>query len=635
MNVQRFTAKTAREALALVRQALGDDAVVLSTRPSPDGVEVLALAPDGMARIEQAAAQADRVRVPAVQATAAPAPIKTVQLVTAPAAAPGRPATLAERIAARGEKLAPRLTALLESRLDSRLDTRHDHRHEPSLDGPAPSQRPGATMASPADSLPEHSVAQDVATLGMSTLTFQDYVRERMLKRRQAELTQQAPDVPTALRAAAAPSAAVAAATTAAPAVLRSTKPASSSTTSTAPGTLRHQALRDRINPPRREPPVLRDEIRPGQTGGFGQFGRPGQPALLDDGAPRPAAFNPSTQQAGDASNLSGNPRERHELMGELRSVRKLIDERFGMLAFMERLQRDPRQATLSQQLFEVGLSPALVRKLVQSLPAESTIAHDNSHSPDPLAWAAGVLQRNLLTDEHALPLEDHDGVLALIGPTGVGKTTSCAKIAAAFASKHGANQLGLITLDAYRVAAHEQLRTYGRILGAPVHTAHDKASLEDLLELLSGKKLVLIDTAGMAQRDVRTRELLDMLQHRLIKKLLVVNAAAQGETVEDVMVGYAVQQCHGVIVSKLDEAVKLGPALDALIRHRCKVVGVANGQRVPEDWHRLSAQALVQRALRGGGGASWRLDAAEVHLMFAATQGAGYPGPQGVPLHA
>jgi len=295
------------------------------------------------------------------------------------------------------------------------------------------------------------------------------------------------------------------------------------------------------------------------------------------------------------------------------------------MLAFMERLQRDPRQAALSQKLFDAGFSPALVRKLVQALPA------DRQQVPDELAWAAGVLERNVHTDEREAPLEDHQGVLALIGPTGVGKTTSTAKLAAAFATKHGAANLGLITLDAYRVAAHEQLRAYGRILGVPVHTAHDRASLEDLLELLSAKRLVLIDTAGMAQRDSRTQELLDMLQHPAIQKLLVVNAAAQGETVEDVMVGYRVQQCAGVVVSKLDEAVKLGPALDALIRHRAKVVGVANGQRVPEDWHRLSAQALVQRALKGGGTASWKLDAGEVNLVFAATQGAGYPAP----LHA
>ena len=117
---------------------------------------------------------------------------------------------------------------------------------------------------------------------------------------------------------------------------------------------------------------------------------------------------------------------------------------------------------------------------------------------------------------------------LALIGATGVGKTTSTAKLAAAFATKHGAANLGLITLDAYRVGAQEQLRTYGRILGVPVHTAHDRASLEDLLELLAGKKMVLIDTAGMAQRDSRTQELLEMLAHPSIKKLLVIESPSQ-----------------------------------------------------------------------------------------------------------
>ena len=194
--------------------------------------------------------------------------------------------------------------------------------------------------------------------------------------------------------------------------------------------------------------------------------------------------------------------------------------------------------------------------------------------------------------------------MFALVGATGVGKTTTTAKIAAAFAARHGAANLGLITLDAYRVGAHEQLRAYGRILGVPVHTAHDRASLEDLLELLAAKKMVLIDTAGMAQRDTRTRELLEMLSHRSIQRLLVVNAASQGETIEDVLIAYRAASCAGVVLSKLDEAVKLGPALDAAIRHKLKIVGVANGQRVPEDWHRLSASALVQRALRGGGSA-------------------------------
>jgi len=480
MNVKRFTAKTSREALALVRSALGDDAVVLSTRPGADGVEVLAMAPDGMQVLEQAASRSSLVRAPKVKH----------QLPT-----------LRQEVS--GERLPPAAVRPLAS--------------------------------------PDDAVDDDVQALGMSTLTFQDYVRERMLKRRQDELSREAKlSSPSPM--------------------LRSEEPAVRRTGAT----------------PRHEIPVLRDEIRVDAS----------------------VARTPATAL-----------REHSEMLGELRSVKSLIEERFGMLAFMEKLQRNPGQAELAQQLLDTGLSPALIRKVVQQLPADAA---------EPMTWAAAVLEHNVITDENEPALEDTGGVFALIGSTGVGKTTSCAKIAAAFAARHGASQLGLITLDAYRVAAHEQLRTYGRILGVPVHTAHDRASLEDLLELLSAKKMVLIDTAGMAQRDVRTKELLDMLSHPSIQKLLVVNAAAQGETVEDVMIAYDAAKCRGVVVSKLDEAVKLGPALDALIRHKCKVVGVANGQRVPEDWHRLSAQALVQRALRGGGSSSWRLDAGEVNLLFA-----------------
>ena len=304
--------------------------------------------------------------------------------------------------------------------------------------------------------------------------------------------------------------------------------------------------------------------------------------------------------------------REQRDVLDEIRAMKGLIEERFGALAFMEKLQRQPAQARLAQRLLDGGFSPALIRKLSAGLPADVT---------DDAAWAEGVLERNLLTGEADSALEDQGGVFALVGATGVGKTTTTAKLAAAFATRHGAAQLGLITLDAYRVGAHEQLRAYGRILGVPVHTAHDRSSLEDLLDLLSAKKMVLIDTAGMAQRDARTRELLDMLAHRSVKRLLVVNASAQGETIEDVLHAYRASSCEGVVLSKLDEAVKLGPALDAMIRHKLKVVGVANGQRVPEDWHRLSSHALVHRALRALTGAAYRLEAGEVSLVFAGPQ--------------
>ena len=519
MNCKRFTARTSREALTLVRQAFGEDAVVLSTKPCPEGVEVLAMAPEGMAHIEQLSATAPRVSAAAA----------------APAAKPAAPAR-------KGKSLAERI--------------------EPE--------------ASP--------VEDDVRKLSMSTLSFQDFVRERMLKRRQDAMSDvsrfpdDAVDMPIIGSYTAVPPAPpVQPAMPAAPvrAAARAAEPV----------TERSGALNARMNGA--TPPV----------------------APTRAAAPVPVLHDVPAMAAADVP-PAATRREQEEMMKELRLVKGLIEERFGALAFMEKLQRQPAQARLTQKLLDCGFSPALIRKLADAMPHEVN---------DETSWAASVLERNIVTGEAEGALEDQGGVYALVGATGVGKTTSTAKIAAAFAAKYGAGNLGLITLDAYRIGAHEQLRAYGRILGVPVHTAHDRASLEDLLELLAQKKMVLIDTAGMAQRDSRTRELLDMLQHRAIKRLLVVNAASQGETIEDVMISYRAASCCGVVLSKLDEAVKLGPALDALIRHKLKVVGVANGQRVPEDWHRLSANALVHRALRGGGSSAYKLDAGDVNLIFAA----------------
>ena len=501
MNLKRFTARTSREALALVKQAFGDDAVVMSTKPCAEGVEMLAMAPESVSQLE-------RVGASAPQEAAVPRQPQNLVRRAAPAAA------------------APR-----------------GSRQEPSLEG----------EGSP--------VAEDVEALQMSTLSFQDYVRDRMLKRRDAERQAEA--------------AAAAALEPAVPA------PLPPSVAPIEAARARHAQRREPVAAPapRVEVPTLRDEVRLAEPA-----------ALL-----APAAALPSRG-------------EQIEMMSELRSMRGLIEQRFGALAFMEKLQRHPRQAALSQRLLDAGYSPALIRKMVESLP----------NAGDEIAWAQGVLERNLPTGEREPSLEDLGGIYALIGTTGVGKTTSTAKLAAAFATRHGAGNLGLITLDAYRVGAQEQLRTYGRILGVPVHTAHDRASLEDLLELLSGKKMVLIDTAGMAQRDARTRELLDMLSHRAINRLLVVNASAQGETIEDQLTAYAANSCRGIILSKLDEAVKLGPALDSLIRHKLKVLAIANGQRVPEDWHRLSANALVARSLKAVANPAWKLDGNDVNLIFA-----------------
>ena len=575
MNVKRFTARTSRDALTLVRQAFGEDAVVLSTKPCPEGVEVLAMAPESVQQIERLSASSIAARTAAAQQQQA---------------RPGARQPLAR---------------------------------------PAQTARAAAPIAAPEQNTED--VSDDVARLSMSTLSFQDYVRERMLKRRQAAMNAQSrhqepsfsdsrqdfadsrqgfadspqafadsrqdlePDLPSALEQRLAARSAVPQPQKAAPSLAIVQQPA-------AP----RAALR--------EPPTLREEVRVQQQA---------QPQMHVQPVQQPAVAVPSLADANSAVNQATARREQQDMMNELRSMKGLIEDRFGALAFMEKMQRFPAQAQLIQKLLDCGFSPALTRKLVETLPTDVS---------DETAWAGNVLERNLLTGEAEASLEDQGGVFALIGSTGVGKTTSAAKIAAAFATKHGAGNLGLITLDAYRVGAHEQLRAYGRILGVPVHTAHDRASLEDLLELLASKKMVLIDTAGMAQRDTRTRELLDMLAHRSIQKLLVINASAQGETIEDVMISYRAAACKGIVLSKMDEAVKLAPALDALIRHKLKVVGVANGQRVPEDWHRLSAHALVHRALRVNVNPAYRVEASDVNLIFTARQQAQRARP---PLHA
>jgi len=525
MNVKRFTARTSRDALNLVRQALGDDAVVLSTKPCPDGVEVLAMAPESIEHIER---------------------------IAAPASAPMN--------------------------------------HKPAARPAAAPQKHAAKPSTQAE------VQKDVEQLAMSTLSFQDYVRERMLKRREAAMKAEAP-VEQRVEPEMSPLQAKLSARMNAPAA-PATAPTAAYVAPAAAPTYAAPAAAPTMH---REAPTLREEIRHAPQA-------PAHvPSLADVAVDTPRHSPRAAEEA------AATQRREHDMMNELRSMKGLIEERFGALAFMEKLQRQPGQARLTQKLLDCGFSPALIRKLAESLSPDVA---------DEGAWAAGVLERNLMTGEAEAALEDQGGVFALIGSTGVGKTTSTAKLAAAFATKYGAANLGLVTLDAYRVGAHEQLRTYGRILGVPVHTAHDRASLEDLLELLAAKKMVLIDTAGMAQRDSRTRELLDMLSHRSIQKLLVVNAAQQGETIEDVLVSYRASLCRGVILSKMDEAVKLGPALDALIRHKLSVVGVANGQRVPEDWHRLSAHALVHRALRPTAGTAYRMDVSDMNLIFAAPQG-------------
>lgn len=573
MNVKRFIGRNSREAMQKVKAAFGDEAIVLSTKPAAEGgIEILAMAADGMAAVESMSRRA-------------------------PAAEPSL----------------------------HREEPAHEEDDTSDASGPLAK---GAAAARQSVANLAHNVQEDVKQLAMSTLSFQDYVRERMLKRRQAAIqsrTEPAMAAPEAQlnqrfaeprRQAAAHIAAVDLAVT--EPMIAPRQPARQATAASNHASVPHQAES------LARAQVAQARSQAAQTAQADELTMDRMVARQE--APRAAAkAQPQAKPAAPAVPVATQPdattmealRSAQEanttLLGELRAMRAMMTERFETMAFLDKLGRTPAQANLAQRLLDGGFSTVLIRKLLDAMPADV-----NNGQHDELEWATQVLQRNLNTADSERAIEDQGGIFALIGSTGVGKTTSTAKLAATFAAKHGAQNLGLITLDAYRVGAHEQLRAYGRILGVPVHMAHDRAALEDLLELLSGKKLILIDTAGMAQRDGRTKELLEMLSHPSIKKLLVINASAQGDAIEDVMHAYHAQQCSGVILSKLDEAVKLGPALDALIRHKLKILGVANGQRVPEDWHRLSSQALVHRALRASLNPAYRLDPNEVSLILA-----------------
>ncbi|MEZ5727614.1 MAG: flagellar biosynthesis protein FlhF [Burkholderiaceae bacterium] len=278
-------------------------------------------------------------------------------------------------------------------------------------------------------------------------------------------------------------------------------------------------------------------------------------------------------------------------LVQEMRSIRSYIGEQFTALSWVDGVRRTPVQARLLRLLLEAGFSARLARALVSRLPGDYG-------DDEALVWLHASLARNLDCDDWRSGVLSDEGVFALVGPTGVGKTTTAAKMAAHCALRHGPQSVGLITADGYRIGARDQLRDFGQLIGVSVHVARDVESLNESLQLFARKRLVLIDTAGVGQRDSRVADVLGTLSASGVRRLLVVSAAAQRETIDEVVAAYCGGEGAGVVLSKTDEACRLGGALDVVIRKRLLLVGVADGQRVPEDWHEPDAAALVSQAL-------------------------------------
>ncbi len=487
MNIKRFHAPTSREALAKARMAFGDGTLILSNRPTANGVEVVATAEDTLSALDGGAG---------------------------PSASSSNPPLLAPT-QARG----------------------------------IPSRASQAKVMEPPVRNP---IEEDTEQLAMSTLSFQDYVRERMLRRRHEAMN--GPSDPPTLSERS-----------------RDEAPERERITS-APAVVRHNPLRTIPMDIPPEPPRRRQEA--------------------------------STSHLAQVNN-------QQSVMTELHAMKELIEDRFNTLAWLGQARQNPIQSNLMLKMIRAGYSPALARAVLERMPEELSAAES-------VRWLMEVLERNLKTDLVDPPLYEQGGIFAMVGSTGVGKTTTTAKLAALCARIHGPGSVGLITLDTYRVGAHEQLRTYGRMLGIVAHLAHDRAALQDLLGLLSGKKMVLIDTTGVAPRDPRKRDMLDVLDLPHVNRLLVLNAGCHGDTLDDVLTAFKTDGSQQAILSKVDEAVKLGPAIDALIRHQMVLRGVTNGQRVPEDWERADAHKLISTSMRAPAKSAFDPKAADLNFFFS-----------------
>ncbi|HEX5739565.1 MAG TPA: flagellar biosynthesis protein FlhF [Hydrogenophaga sp.] len=506
MNIQRFTAPTSREAMAKARHALGDSAVILSTRNTDHGFEVMAAAEESLGGLAASAQQEQ------------------------PPRAAARPrATLSERAAQ------------------------------------------SAPPSAPAD-----SVESDTEALAMSTLSFQDYVRERMLRKRREALTGQV-ETPAP------------AATHVAPAQVQA--PVRQPLHAQAPIQTRAQSI---------EVPVQRFNVseRPATAAQMPQ------PIRTRNSAP--PAFEDSTPPR-----LAGNDGRNATTNVELNALKDMIEERFNTLAWLGSSKQHPIQSNLMLKLIRSGYSPAMARAVIERVAVDASPA-------EAVRWVMEVITRNLKVAAPGAGLCDEGGVISLIGATGVGKTTTAAKLAAQCVKQFGAGSVGLITLDSYRVSGYEQLRAYGRLMGVVAHLAHDRAALNDLLNLLANKRMVVIDTAGLGQRDQRIQDMLDMLDVPNVKKALVLNAGAHGDTIDDVLTSFQSRSLHGVVLSKVDEAVKLGPAIDALIRHQVVLRGVANGQRVPEDWQNPDAATLVRMSMGSQSKSAYDPQSSDLGLYFS-----------------
>ncbi len=265
------------------------------------------------------------------------------------------------------------------------------------------------------------------------------------------------------------------------------------------------------------------------------------------------------------------------DMRGEIKALKSALDSKLAEVGWSQNMQANPVRIDLLRRLTDMGISKRLSVKIANRL---------SNHQDVNFAFAKAKETLAKVTPLHDDNLMEYGGIVALVGPTGVGKTTTIAKLAGQYIMRHGSRQVALITTDNYRIGAYEQLMTYGRLLDVPVRSAGNAQELHNLINSFSDKSLILIDTAGMSQRDMRLAEQIQTLQqqHIPIKSYLVMSAATQYKIMNEIIHAFKIFEPEACILTKLDEALSPGSALSSIIENQLPIGFLTNGQQVPED---------------------------------------------------
>jgi flagellar biosynthesis protein FlhF len=278
----------------------------------------------------------------------------------------------------------------------------------------------------------------------------------------------------------------------------------------------------------------------------------------------------------------------------EMHEMRRLLEAGMAGMTWSDKRLREPLKARVLERLSEMDIAPDVALAIAELTPRRTSL-----ENPDNLPLALLIKHLPIGTDTTTVS----GGITALVGPTGAGKTTTIAKMAARWCLRHGSKDIALVSTDAYRIGAREQLMTYARILDVPMYPANSAKELGRLLLRLSNKKLVLIDTAGMGPRDVRLTEQLAALKLGAARArvLLALPAQGEGHALEEIVQAFTRVSPEACILTKVDEAASLGGVLSATIRHRLKIAYICDGQNVPEDMHAAHERRiwLVRAALK------------------------------------